>query len=394
MGVFRFAAGLRLVELTSAAPTESLTALQAAGVEIYDIEKADDLTLRFCIMGSQWRSLTALAEKRGERVKEVSRTGVYWAFAGLLKRPVLVLGMALLVVLSLWVPGRIFFVQVEGNTAIADARIMEAAASCGIGFGASRREVRSEVMKNSLLESLPELQWAGVNTYGCVAVITVRERTEYLPTEETGTVSSIIAAQDAVIREITVTRGNALCKTGQAVKAGQVLVSGYTDCGISIRAEQAQAEIYGETKRKLCAVTPTVCCRREKVTAEETKISLIIGKKRINFKNSSGISGGSCAKIYSEYFLTLPGGFSLPVCIVTERYIYYDMETAVSEAAGERLSAFAQNYLRGQMIAGRIESANEVLSEPDGIVRLDGVYSCCELIGITKAEVSAYGEDD
>lgn len=32
-------------------------------------------------------------------------------------------------------------------------------------------------MKNALLSAIPELQWAGVNTYGCRAVISVRERT-------------------------------------------------------------------------------------------------------------------------------------------------------------------------------------------------------------------------
>ena len=37
--------------------------------------------------------------------------------------------------------------------------------------------IRSEKVKNSLLQRIPQLQWAGINTDGCVAVISVREKT-------------------------------------------------------------------------------------------------------------------------------------------------------------------------------------------------------------------------
>ena len=63
-------------------------------------------------------------------------------------------------------------------------------------------------------------------------------------------------SRDGFIVSATVTRGNFLCRVGQSVKAGQVLISGYTDCGICIQATRAEGEIYAQTSRDFAAVTP------------------------------------------------------------------------------------------------------------------------------------------
>ena len=58
----------------------------------------------------------------------------------------------------------------------AARKILERAEYCGVHFGAKAGSVRSEQVKNRLLFEIPELRWAGVNTTGCTAVITVAER--------------------------------------------------------------------------------------------------------------------------------------------------------------------------------------------------------------------------
>lgn len=396
MDIWRSLSGAMDVSLTSADPNGALLAIQNAGITIMDIESDGALTLRFRIGRHDGRRLADIAEKRGETVRVCRRVGLFWSIRGLTKRPVLVLGMLVLLSLSLWVPSRVFFVRVEGNASIPDAQIIEAAQKCGIGFGASRREVRSEVMKNMLLSAMPELQWAGVNTYGCIAVITVRERKDEDRTELRSGVSSIVAIRDGVIREMSVLRGNGLCKPGQAVKAGQVLISGYTDYGICIGATRAEGEIFAETRRELTAVFPTQYDARVEITGSGKKYSLIIGKKRINFSKGSGISDSTCAKIYTENYLTLPGGFRLPVALVTEKWISYRTEAGSQEDGQSNLQSFSRQYLRGQMLAGKMESANEVFTQTEGLCRLDGIYGCYEMIGITRTEeiMIKYGESN
>lgn len=380
--------GMVEVELTSADPAGCLRAINAAGITVYHARQEGDLTLKFSLHRSDYQKLRLLTKRRGERLSFDRRSGLYWIFRKLPERPVLLAGIVLLIALSLFLPTRVLFIQVEGNAAIPTRLILEGAEDCGITFGASRREVRSEKMKNALLQAIPELQWAGINTSGCTAVISVRERTEPEEQPQKSGVSSIVAARDGVIHEMTVTKGNPVCKVGQAVKEGQVLVSGYTDLGICIRATQAEAEIFADTQRSLTAVFPSNYEQRTEITRQEKKYGLLIGKNRINFYKGSGISDTSCDKMYSEYFMTLPGGFRLPVALVVEEWTYYDQTsiTIDESTAGRVLSDFSSGYLTQHMVAGCIDSRSELLEESEGAYRQHGIYACFEMIGKTRLE--------
>lgn len=380
--------GMLQAELVSADTAGAVTRFFESGITIYDAEYLDDLTVRFQIRRQDYKRIRLLAEKRGDVLKLLKKRGLYWTGKGLLKRPVLMLGILAILILGTYLPTRIFFIRVEGNTTVPTNRILEQAAQCGIAFGADRSEVRSEKMKNALLEAMPELQWAGINTQGCVATISVREREIVEKTVKTAGVSSIIAARDGVILSVTATRGSAVCKVGQAVKAGEVLISGYTDCGISIRAEASDGEVYALTEQNLHICTPLECSVRGDMTRQEKKYSLIIGKNRINFYKGSGISDTTCDRMYEENYITLPGGFVLPVAVVTEVWTYYDCteETALPEEQIGQLSEFAADYLREQMVAGQILSASETVTTEDGALWLNGKYACREMIGRVQKE--------
>jgi hypothetical protein len=252
-------------------------------------------------------------------------------------------------------------------------------------------------MKNALLEAVPELQWAGVNTIGCVAEISVRERAmEELPEEITG-FSHIIAGTDGFILSATVTRGSLLCAPGQSVSAGEILISGYTDCGLSIRAEQAQGEILAATRRQLDVIAPasSLTVTMEEVT--KRKISLLIGKKRINLWKDSGIWDTTCDRMYEEYYITLPGGFQLPFGLSLEQY---PSRLAVKCSANrERIQSLmtdmAEAYLKEQMISGTIRDSDVSFIEQEGIIQMTGEYSCVEMIGFPQpAEIGEENGED
>lgn len=389
MGIFRSISGMLSVEIVSADIPALLAAMAEQGIRIFRARTKGELTLELLVRRRDWRSLSALCKRRGESARIKARRGIYWPLKSLLDRPLLLAGLGILLSLMLFLPTRVLFIRVDGNGNIPAARILEAAADCGIRFGASRREVRSERVKNALLEAVPQLRWAGVNTYGCVAVISVREREEETAANQgSAGVSGIFAACDGIILTATATQGTCLCRPGQAVTKGELLISGYTDLGITIRATRAQGEVFAQTRRQIRAVTLSQAAFRGEEQEKDIKFTLLIGKKRINLWKGSGIWEGSCGRMYEEYYITLPGGFQLPIALIKETVTYYETSTAPvdPEEVRPRLERYAESCLLGQLVSGVIVSRDGTFTRENDLWVLEEEYLCTEMIGRQRQE--------
>lgn len=381
---------LQSVQLTVTAADLSglLFRLNVCGIPLHHVCRRDELTVSFCIHQRWHQQALRIVERAGGQVESCTPATGNLILKGLLRRPILMLGGMLLLALTLFLPTRILFVTVSGNDRIPQREILAVASDCGVCFGTGRRGIRSEKVKNRLLSALPELQWVGVNTKGCVARISVHERalTEEEPQILIG--SSLVASRDGVISEMTVTGGNPVCRVGQAVKKGQLLVSGYSDCGRCIYATRAEAEILAQTRRSLRLSMMSDGRKRGAEKGVSRKYGLILGKKRINFYKGSGISDTTCVRMYVEYPLTLPGGFQLPVALTVQQQTDYQTDSLKLEKQTLEpiLAQYAPHYLESQMIAGKVEQGSYQITESEGAVHLAGQYICKEMIGQTRNE--------
>lgn len=389
--------GIIEAEMTSADLVNALDEIRNTGPELYALRIIDELSCTFTVRKKDWNTLVELCEKRENTLKITKKTGLYWWGCRMLRRPVLVTAVCILLGLILYLPTRVLFVRVEGNQVVPENLILEAAEECGIRFGATRKAVRSEQTKNALLSRLESLQWAGVNTSGCVAVLSVREREQTIARDTDHGVSSIVAERDGYIVSCTGTRGSILVQPGQSVKKGQVLISGYTDCGLCVQAQCAQGEVMAVTERRLEAVCPAEYMARGTVRDSEYRISLLLGKKRINLWKGSGISGATCGRMYKEYYITLPGEFRLPFALCIDQYTDNEFEkvTQPQTTVQTQLMEFASCYLSEQMVSGKLLSSEQMVRVTDGGYRLVGQYACMEMIGRERREQNGdiYGKN-
>ena len=364
--------GWKRVKLTSADCSGRLREISGE-MRIERIEFEGELTVCF---DAARPDVKRIVLRDGERLEIVDSGGLpqlldrVWKWRGV-ALIVLILGA-----LTVFLPTRLLLFRVEGNGEVPARRILEEAEGCGLYFGASRRELRSEQVKNHLLYAIPELRWAGVNTNGCIATITVSVRDDGdAPEEEMP--GDIVAVADGVVTEVFPQSGTALVSPGQAVKEGQMLISGMTDLGLSTRADRAEGEVYALTRRSVTVRLPEKTVVKRETGAVVKKFSLLIGKKRVNFSNDSGILHGTCVKMRTVNYMTLPGGFSLPVAVVTETYTL--CETEEIERAGEEQTLLdaAERWVRGKMIAGKVETEDRYFRGNT----LEVTFGCRELIG-------------
>ena len=98
--------------------------------------------------------------------------------------------------------------------------------------------------------------------------------------------------------------------------------------------------------------------------------------------------------MYSKRYVTLPGGFQLPICLIRQDIIRYHMEEE-NQFDSTWMTAAVNSYLDSQMLAGEILSAWETTERLDQIFYINSRYACMEQIGVRKIEESMidYGKN-
>ncbi len=371
------------IRLTSASAESILSTIVQRGIAVRKVIWINELTVEAIVSANDLTEIERVASNRGDDLKIVGQSGGSWFLDALKKRPVFLFGVLFFLILTICIPNIVLFVSVEGNDRVSDYEVLQAAADNGVYFGANRRKIRSEALKNDLLEQIPQLQWAGINTHGCVAVITVKEKENVNESEIDLSFCNIVARCNGVIRQMAVQSGTPVCSVGQAVEKGQLLVSGYTDCGLKVQTTAAKAEIYADTVRSLESITLSESTQRTRESGRSVRYSLILGKKLIKFYNSSSISHSSCVTILDKKILTLPGGFSLPVSLLAEEITHYETEPRSKTDALDFTWLYdeSEHYLQNEILVGSIVSADYKHKFSTDSFLLQGNFVCFEMIG-------------
>ncbi len=367
-------------ELISADMENTINELVEKGISLYKVEHFDAATCIVTFSSRDLNNTISLLTTLGCEYRIKDTTGFNFHLKLFRRRILLLISMSIIFFLTLILPSKILFISVSGNENVPASQILSAAEESGIRFGISRRTINSERSKNEIIALIPELQWVGINTSGCNAVISVIEK-PVLEDINSKISPNIVAERDGLILTITATAGNPQFIPGQTVLSGQVLISGYIDCGKTLLITHASGEVFAQTSRQIHSVLPFSYTERIMISEVKTRYNLLLGKKRINLWKGSGICPASCGRMYREFCLTLPGGFELPIKLAQEKIIYYNCTNTEKDVSEAILSNMAETYLRKQMKAGTIIQKKEVFSSENGVCSLYGEYTCIEMIG-------------
>ena len=219
----------------------------------------------FTLYAKDYKKLHKIKQRTHARVKLAEKSGFPFRFRRMLRRPGLLLGTALGVVLMLFLSGFYWEMTISGeDIPYAESEILAAAKRVGVYIGAPR-STDTALASVALLEELPELSWASFNTEGCTVQLELRTSVTKAEGAEHDGTGDIVASRAGLIHSITAQNGTVLVKVGSACAAGQVLVSGITQVGDPYDPEynpvrcfytRARAEILAETQRTFTASCP------------------------------------------------------------------------------------------------------------------------------------------
>ncbi len=252
--------------------------------------------------------------------------------------------------------GFVWDVRIDGNEKLSDSAIESELEAAGLYSGMRWENISLNEIEGKLLDSSKSIGWVNINRRGCVAYVTVKEKTTYETEEKQVAYSNILAVRDCVIEEISVKSGVAMVSVGDAVKQGQLLISGIVETEFGTNFVRAEGEVIGRTPEKISVEVPWV---DESVSYGEEVISSVnleIFNFSINiFKNYSNLDG-RCVIIKDTEECFVFERYRLPVKIVktynksvkstTVRYTESEITSiAASRLAGVRLIRLADAQL-------------------------------------------------
>ncbi len=176
-------------------------------------------------------------EKKGVWSKILREGGAASLVRKTLLRSGLVAGFLLSVVL-LFLSGRVVWdIRVSGNDTMSADEVIEELRACGFSLGTRTDKTDINKLENRVSERSEKIAWISVNVKGTVANVQVRERKEPDPqNEKTDFPAHLVSMFDGQIEELLVYEGWSAVKVGQAVRAGDIIVSG--------KRETADGKIY------------------------------------------------------------------------------------------------------------------------------------------------------
>ena len=372
--------GTEVYTILGADPESCMNRLNQQGIPIHNVKRTDDFSLTFIAPAGHSREIFHCCDKTYCQGRCVKRMGLKQDLKKGLRRPFLILSVLLAVLLTFLMESVLWKIQIEGETEDAERKILHTLREQGVDIFKQTKAMDTEDLRYALLDEVSELSWVAVNLRGGkLTVLALESEEEEEP--QNGAPCHLIALRDGVITESVVLEGMSLVKVGDSVAQGQILVSGFEDYGIYMKGVCAQGEIHGQTWYRGTVVTPSLKGIKEYTGRTWQEIYIIFGRKSINLSGSSSNLGVTCDKIVSTKQLC-PSEYPLPLYLQRVIYREYRIREAPMprEEAQELLCRSWESCLLSSMVAGRIESTEQVCFEEGGLYILQGESICHELL--------------
>ena len=268
-------------------------------------------------------------------------------------------------------------VRVTGNKLLTESDVERELRAAGFGVGCRKNERDVDEISNEVLLASDDIAWLSINYLGSIANVQIREKQKE-GDSVSAEPSNIVASRDGIIDRVSVLRGRAAVTEGDAVREGELLISGVVeDKHGGDREEAALGEVFAVTNRVFEIKIP--------LKYEETKPSKpILIKKSLNFFGKNIIfykkncnSEDFCVTIKRENVPPHFGLPSLPVSVVSE--YGQNEEKSTLTRSGEKASELAFFELN-KRLASELPHADILKKDIKTDVTDTEVVLICEIV--------------
>ena len=389
MSIALFLRGSCTVAIPALHRTAAMNLCLQMGLQYSNFQWCEDGSVRFCCTASSARRFLAAAGKRDIEAEVLARSGLPRLFGRLTERKGLLVGAALALALTVLSGLFVWDVQVSGNVDLTEGEIIEELRACGFGVGSYLPALRVREIENRVLMASERIGWLSINTVGTVARVQVIEHIVGENAEDSQSPgkrpANLVALCDGQIEYLELYRGNAVVTAGQAVKAGELLVSGLYDSQTGgFRYTRAAGRVMARTQRVLTVEIPLVYEEKvyEEPILEELEVHFFDFSYKI-FKNS-GNQDILCDIIKYNSNLGQLGDNRLPVSFSRTEMHPYHLEEHRRGAEEALALCYRELELQLNALSGDIQLLQKEITTEVGE---DSVVLVCTLTCIENIAV-------
>lgn len=292
-------------------------------------------------------SCTMLSAKRLMRefpalpLRELRRGGLPEMGQRLLRRPGLLCGILLALLLTVSAHLFVWSVSVEGNDTVSTDALLSELSAAGLARGSFIPSVDHDAVVLSLRQQDSRIAYATVNLRGTVAHVQIRESNEKeaAPTAP----ADLIATDDGVVVMPLVFAGECLVREGDVVRAGQTLVSGAIESEKhGIRVTRAAGQILARTTHVYTVTVPFAYEEKVYTGRGGKELSLCFFDFQGIFFKTTGNIKGKYDIIQNKEWLTLSNGKQLPIGFALTQVAEYELRPTTRTALEAKALAEAE----------------------------------------------------
>lgn len=379
--LLRWLRGTVTATVSARRPERLLNLCTNRGIPVWQVRRRRE-GLDCCLFARDYPKLRPLRRRAGVTLRVRRKKGLPFHCRRYRARWGLLVGGVLFCAFLAIMPRFVWQIEVHTRGAVEEEAVRQTLADLGLKVGAPLVCVDGADLRHRLALNMPEVSWAAVNDDGAVVTVEVRGVEEKpAPTEG---YANLVAAREGQIVALYVRSGSAAVKVGDAVAAGQLLVSGteaYADGRTVFR--HSAGEVIAETTRTVAVSVSLV--RTERVPCGDPVTRRVISAFGVTVPLYVGEMRGDYRRTVTRADLVI-GGVTLPVWTATatftpvrERRVTLTLAEAKTEAASRLEQAIAAELADAEIRSRQIDFA----TEGDALVAT-AVCLCREDIALTE----------
>ncbi|MEG1559305.1 MAG: sporulation protein YqfD [Clostridia bacterium] len=295
--------------------------INAAGhlkIELSSINRINANAILCRIHPHDFKKLRPIAKRTGCRIRVVKKTGLPFFVYSLRFRLALVICSAVAILAIIFASRFIFRVDISGCDKINVESIKSALVDIGCGVFSLKSSIMPIDTGKALMELDKRIAWAGVSIDGVILRVEIVEAKEPPDIVDTSGTGDIIAGIDGIITYVEALSGRAVVKVGDAVKKGDVLISGT----IGTEETSLYTRARGTVKAKLLYIFKKTVGETEKKPIKTGRFETIVDVSAFSLEFQR-----KCE--FSSYFSREIGDFTMDRCFLPIKFkarIYFELE--------------------------------------------------------------------